>query len=120
MLPSSPETAVDSDVVFRGFEMWYLDAPVHVIYLESGLVKGPVAVGVRPSFPTEGVDFILGNDLAGGKILVKPEVTVVPVAAKNPDKLAREYPEVFSACTVTRAMSKRGLVNKDVIDLSDR
>lgn len=27
--------------------------------------------------PIEGVSFILGNDLAGGKVLVNPEVTAV-------------------------------------------
>ena len=84
--------------------------------LEVELVMGPVAMGVHPSFPIEIMDFILGNNLAGGKILVKP---VVPVVAESPDKLTQEYPEVFSACAVTRAMSKRGVVNKDVIDLSD-
>ncbi|XP_061573350.1 polyadenylate-binding protein-interacting protein 2B-like, partial [Cololabis saira] len=52
--------------------MQYLEAPLHTIYLKSDLVTGFVTVGVRPCFPIEGVSFILGNDLAGGKVLVKP------------------------------------------------
>lgn len=54
---------MNPDVVFWGFGMQYLDAPVHIISLKSNLVMG--AVAARPSFPIEGVDLILGNDLAG-------------------------------------------------------
>lgn len=46
---------------------------------------GPVPVGVCLCFPIKGVDFILGNDLAGGKILVMPEVTAIPVVTEYSD-----------------------------------
>ncbi|XP_061572222.1 uncharacterized protein LOC133425392 [Cololabis saira] len=72
VLPFSEESAGDSGVLVRGFGMQYLEAPLHTIYLKSDLVTGFVTVGVCPCFPIEGVSFILGNDLAGGKVLVKP------------------------------------------------
>ena len=37
---------------------------------ESNLVTGPVKVGIQPSLPFEGVLLILGNDLAGDKVVV--------------------------------------------------
>lgn len=73
--------------------MQYLSVPLHTVHLESDLVTGPVIVGVRPCSPIMGVSFILGNDLAGGKVLVKPDEYL--------DGLAQKYPEVFTACVVT-------------------
>lgn len=52
-------------------------APLHVVYLQFGLVTSPVAVAIRPQLPIE-VDMILGNDLAGG------EVFPVPIVVDNP------------------------------------
>lgn len=75
-LSLSDTYAVDSKVRMHGVGMQYLGAPLHTVHLESDLAMGPVIVGVQPCFPTEGVAFILGNDLAGGK--VKPEVTTYP------------------------------------------
>lgn len=41
-----------------------------------------------------GVSMILGNDLAGGKVLVTPDVTPVPLL-QCPDELAQKYPRVL-------------------------
>ena len=49
--------------------MWFVGMPQHGIHLDSDLVNGRVVVGVSPQFPIEGVSFILGNSLAGGKVL---------------------------------------------------
>ena len=52
-----------------------------------------------------GGKLLLGNYLAGGKVLVKPEVTTVPLVSGSPHVL--EYPEIFTACALTRAMSEK-------------
>ena len=114
VLPLSRASGVDSSVIVRGFGMQRMGSPLHTIYLESDLVTGPVVVGVRPCFPIEGVSFLLGNDLAGGRVLVKPEVTVVPMVTESNDRLAQKYPGVFSACAVPRAMTKHRPVDDDV------
>lgn len=62
---------------------------------------------MRPCLPVRDVTFILGNDLAGGKVFVNPEVTDVPFLCSTPDELNQKYPEVFPLCTVTRAMAQR-------------
>jgi hypothetical protein len=36
--------------------------------LDCGLVKGEVVVGVRPSLPIEGIDIILGSNLASERV----------------------------------------------------
>lgn len=53
--------------------------------------------------------------MAGGKVLITPDVTPVPVSPL-PDDLARQFPPVFAACAVNRSSYKRenefGLSNR--------
>uniref|UniRef100_A0AAY4AYL3 Gypsy retrotransposon integrase-like protein 1 n=1 Tax=Denticeps clupeoides TaxID=299321 RepID=A0AAY4AYL3_9TELE len=53
----------------------------------------------------QGIDFILGNDLAGGKVLPLPEVIDNP--AVPPSSVVPGYESVFPACAVTRAQARR-------------
>ncbi len=107
ILPLSDESSIGSSVLVQGFEMGFVNVPLHEIEIESSLVTGRVVVGVRPCLPVRDVTFILGNDLAGGKVFASPEVTNVPLPCATPDELAQKYPEVFPLCAVTRAMSQR-------------
>lgn len=79
--------------------MQWVGVPLHFIHLDCDLVKGCVVVGVSPQVPIEGVAFILGNDQAVGKVLLNPEVTVIPLPKQS--ELEQEYPGVFSVCAVT-------------------
>lgn len=45
-----------------------VSAPVHRLQLFSDLVQGEVCLAVRPAFPVEGVQLVLGNRLAGGHV----------------------------------------------------
>lgn len=120
VLPLNSVTAVGSDVPVRSFNMQDIGVPLHRIMIESDLWSGDAVVGARPGFPISGVSVIMGNDLAGGRVLVTPEVTPVPVVCNRPDELAREYPNVFTSCAVTRAAAKREKEqDKDDINLSE-
>uniref|UniRef100_A0A8C5E215 SCAN box domain-containing protein n=1 Tax=Gouania willdenowi TaxID=441366 RepID=A0A8C5E215_GOUWI len=120
VLPLDKSTAVGIEVPVRGFSMQDIGVPLHKIMLQSDLWSGYAVVGVRPDFPIQGVSVIMGNDLAGGRVLVTPEVTPVPVRSKGPDELARNYPRVFTSCAVTRAAAKRERAqDKEDIDLSE-
>ncbi|XP_071845114.1 uncharacterized protein [Apostichopus japonicus] len=66
-----------------------------------------VMVGVRPYLPAKGVQFLLGNDLAGGRVIVNPIVTDKPSTCDNTEQLQKEIPNLFPACAVTRAMSQK-------------
>ncbi len=64
-------------------------------------------MGIRPILPVQGVSFILGNDLAGEKVIVEPQVVEQPCTNDNTQNLEEEFPGIFPACAVTRAMSKK-------------
>lgn len=61
---------------------------------------------MRPSLPVDGIDIILGNNLGGCLVSPPPVVTDVPLPLEKPDKCLQDFPEVFTACAVTRAMAR--------------
>ncbi|XP_071504452.1 uncharacterized protein [Diadema antillarum] len=76
--------------------------PLFRVNLDSGLISGEVIVGIVPFLPMDGVSFLLGNDLAGGRVSVLPVVSEVPVYEQETEKLVDEFPEVFPTCAITR------------------
>ncbi|KAL7837523.1 hypothetical protein SRHO_G00272340 [Serrasalmus rhombeus] len=102
-----------------------LQVPLHQIHLASKLVSDDVVVGVRQSLPVPGVSFILGNDLAGGKVWGNTEVVPPPIVVSVPkhsnkaDQCFQKHPHVFSACAVTRAMAKHGDLSVNSLSLED-
>lgn len=107
VLPFSQESCLDSSILVQGISMEVLKVPLHRVYLQTELVAGFVDVGVRPMLPVPGVEFILGNDLAGGRVLPVLEVLDKPVITSVSDELTQMFPEVFPACVLTRAQTKR-------------
>ena len=69
LLPLSEHTFTGRSVLLQGVELGVIDVPLHKIYLKSDLITGPVIVGVRPTMSVQGVSLLLGNDLAGGKVV---------------------------------------------------
>ncbi|KAJ8346960.1 hypothetical protein SKAU_G00283610 [Synaphobranchus kaupii] len=96
-------------VLVRGIGSTQLNVPLHCVNLESDLVRGEVVVGVLSVLPVEGVDVILGNDLAGALVWGDASVVVTPkpTSSGELDDLAKRYPSVFPACVITRAMAKK-------------
>nr|XP_033964028.1 cold shock protein 1-like [Pseudochaenichthys georgianus] len=86
-----------------------LPIPVHRMYIDCGLVKGEVAVGVRPALPIEGIQFILGNGLAGSRVWTDvPPVLLVtgdPIESRS-EESSTVLADVTSSCVITRAMDK--------------
>ncbi|KAG1933632.1 hypothetical protein F2P79_020540, partial [Pimephales promelas] len=74
--------------------------------LHCNLFQGEVSVGVRPALPVDGVAMILGS-IAGDKVWadVSPpaRVMVTPLVCGKPDESEVHFPDVFSACAVTRS-----------------
>lgn len=83
---------------------------LHKVELTSGLVNGTVVMAVRKNLPVEGVDILLGNNLAGGKVWPEsPPPPVVNVTLSPPlesDECAQGFPSGFTSCALTRAMAK--------------
>lgn len=59
--------------------------------------------GIVPSLPIEGVAFVLGNDLDGIRVCVKPVVSEKPCEVPGDTSLEGKHPESFTACVVPRA-----------------
>ena len=93
---------------------------VHVVYLKSSLVSGPVKVGIRSSLPFEGEHLILGNKLAGNKVVVNPVVTEKLCLEPCEDPVEIVFPSLYPACVVARAMSKKIQEEEEVFELPDK
>ncbi len=123
ILPLTSETATGTHVLVRGFEMGFVEVPLHRIHLSSAIVSGDVIVGVRSALPVPGITFILGNDLAGGNVWGRSGVAAPPVVAciprKSDVKNCREFPDLFPACAVTRSMAKPLSENQVEVPLHD-
>ncbi len=48
--------------------MRILRVPPHKMMMSCELFQGEVAVAVRPALPLEGIQMILGNDIAGSRM----------------------------------------------------
>ena len=119
ILPFSEKTSSGTSVLIQGVECGTVDIPLHHVNLSSDLVTGLVVIGITPSLPFKGVHLLLGNDLAGDKVVVNPLVTVTPNIGQTDDPIEREIPDLYPSCAVTRA-EKAILKNSNSdIDLTD-
>ena len=114
VLPFSKDTYCGSSVLVQGIEMGVVSVPLHFVNVRSELVSGLFRVGVHLGLPVKGVTFVMGNDIAGGKVTPVLEMLDTSDQALS-EELAQRHPHVFPACPVTRAQARR---MGDVIDLS--
>ncbi|KAJ8041401.1 hypothetical protein HOLleu_12209 [Holothuria leucospilota] len=114
VLPLSDPTSTGANVLIQGVECGFISVPLHKINLKSDLVSGSVIVGVRPTLPVKGVSLLLGNDLAGGKVVANAILTDKPCDYNNTEQLEKEFPNLFPACAVTRAMSQKLAVDDNL------
>ena len=61
-------------------------------------------VGIRPSLPIQGVSLIVGNNLAGERVMAKPCVSAKPELNTNPEEIESHVLGVFPSCAITCAM----------------
>jgi len=68
---------------------------------------------VRPTLPVQGVSFILGNDLAGERVMVEPCVSCKPQMNEAPeDKAMMQVFDIFPSCAVTLGEIKSCYCNR--------
>ena len=90
----SEKTSSGTSVLIQGVECGFVNVPN--IYLSSDFVTGLVAVGIRPSLSFKGVHLLLGNDLAGDKVVVNQLLTVIPCIDQPPDPIELEISLIFT------------------------
>ena len=107
VLPLTENSFTGANVLVSGVEMGVLEVPLHEVNIKSSLINGNIVIGMRPSLPVEGISLILGNDLAGEKVMVDPRVVEKPRDDENTERLAEKFPGIFPASVVTRSMKAK-------------
>ena len=107
VLPLTENSFTGANVLISGVEMGVLEVPLHEVNIKSSLINGNIVIGMRPSLPVEGISLILGNDLAGEKVMVDPRVVEKPREDEETEKLAEKFPGIFPASVVTRSMKAK-------------
>ena len=99
------EKASENDsVLIKGVGGDYKPVPLQKVYLKSDLVTGPVEVGIVSEIPVEGVDMVLGNDLAGDRVKADPHMCKEPsIEKEDSDKKSQDGQGTDQACVVTRS-----------------
>ena len=107
VLPLTENSLTGANVLISGVEMGVLEVPLHEVNIKSSLINGNIVIGMRPSLPVEGISLILGNDLAGEKVMVDPRVVEKPRDDEKTERLAEKFPGIFPASVVTRSMKAK-------------
>ena len=122
VLPLTKNSFTGANVLISGVEMGVLEVPLHEVNIKSSLINGNIVIGMRPSLPVEGISLILGNDLAGERVMIDPRVVDKPMDDEKTEKLADKIPGIFPASVVTHSMkAKKEAIKeqgKEEIDLS--
>ncbi len=108
VLPFSTESYTGSNVLTKGIALNVMSVPLHKLVLQSDLIQGEVEVAVRSCLPVEGVQVILGNDLAGERVwrddLPHLVVTSSPMVFKSDGD--ENSLNALPSCVITRSMRK--------------
>ena len=104
VLPLTENSFTGANVLISGVEMGVLEVPLHEVNIKSSLINGNIV---------EGISLILGNDLAGEKVMVDPRVVEKPRDDEETERLAEKFPGIFPASVVTRSMKAKKEVIKE-------
>ena len=120
ILPFSEKTSSGTCVLIQGVECGTVNILLHHVNLSSDLVTVLVVIGIKPSLPFKGVHLLLGNDLAGDKVVVNPLVTDTPNICQTDDLIEQEIPDLYPSCAVTRAIAKEAILKTHTLTLTYR
>ena len=107
VLPLTENSFTGANVLISGVEMGVLEVPLHEVNIKCSLINGNIVIGMRPSLPVEGISLILGNALAGERVMVDPSVVEKPRDDEKTERLAEKFPGIFPASVVTRSMKAK-------------
>ena len=100
---------------YTGEKIYILDfhgplaMPLAKVNIDCPLVKAEVTVAVceNKSLPIPQCDFILCNDLAGGKVFPPLRIKDSPLTYNPTEELESTQPGLFPVCAVTRSQAKQ-------------
>ena len=73
----------------------------------SDLISGYVTVGICPDLPVKDVSLLLGNDLAGDKVIINHCVSSHPCSPEDTHAEMQNTPGLYLVCAVTHAIAKK-------------
>ena len=114
--PLSELSATEESVLIYGVELGFTCAYLHRVFLKLHLVSGPITVGVQPTLLVEGVSLLLGNDLAGEKVMVNPCLSKLSCISDNTNETSQDINGLFPACAITCTMAKQAEKQLEVLD----
>ena len=79
-----------TNVLISGVETSVLEVSLHEVNIKSSLINGNIVICMRHSLPVEGISLILGNALAGEKVMVDSRVVEKPTDDEKTEKLAEK------------------------------
>ena len=82
--------------------------------MRAGTISQAVTVAVQDSLPVQGVNFLLGNDIAGRCIIPDPVLCCNPLTFDPAGKLREQNPGLFPSFVVTRSQSMKVVKDVDV------
>ena len=94
VLPFSEKSHSGESILLQDVECGLDNVPFHHVFFTSDLVSWPVILGVRSFLPIDGVHFLLGNDLARGKVDPSPVVTDKPKIEELIDPILKEISDL--------------------------
>ena len=63
LLPFNDKFYTGENVIVQGFEMGFVNVPLHEVSLVSDLITGEFKMGIRPSLPVKNMYELLGKDI---------------------------------------------------------
>lgn len=111
-LPFSELSYCGYSIVLSGIEMGYVPHPVHCVHIQSKFVTGIFPVAVCHALPIKGIKLLMGNDIAGGKVISALEVLDLPPCTE----IAKPSSVLFASCVVTRTQAHK--INTDINTVS--
>ncbi|KAI3355662.1 hypothetical protein L3Q82_004257 [Scortum barcoo] len=115
VLPFSSKSACGYSTVLSGIEMGYIPRPLHRVHVQSELISGFFPVAVCPALPIRGIVFLMGNDIAGGKVTPILEILDTPPKYPAITESTNAQNTLFPSCVITRAQARK----QDEINLAD-
>lgn len=95
-------------------QLWCV--PLVNIHIRSREYVGRALVAVVKELPVPGVNLIIGNDLAGGRVGTSPVVSEKPVDQEEM-QVVEETDDLFPVCAVTRAQARKAEAAEDIPEL---
>ena len=101
-LPFSVSSYTDTNVLIKGVDSKdFKSIALHSVHISSKFVSGPVTIGVRESLPYRDIQLLLGNDLAGDRVIINPLITAKPCVDPTYYRSEQDDSHLYPACNYT-------------------